>query len=66
MQPVEIRGNTRIVFAGSAHFGKKSFGHDLMRLERELKHRLEPRLELTLESLEDRNKREARTKRAEK
>ena len=40
-----------------------AFGHHLILIEKELKGELEPRLELILESLEDRNNREARTAR---
>lgn len=64
MQVLAVRGGTRVVFTAPVPPSGASFGHDLLVLEGELKRRVEPRLEVTLESVEDRNQREARTERA--
>lgn len=58
---VEITNATRLVLSVAEAASKQAFGHQLMRVERWMKARLEPQLELILESLEDRNKRIGRT-----
>jgi hypothetical protein len=58
-----IKHNTRVVLMRKSYSGSFIFGKHLMLLEKELKARLNPSLELVLESLEDKNNREKRTKR---
>jgi len=58
---IEIRHHTRLVVSVSGYQGETPIGSVLMTIENLLKKRLEPQLELILESLEDRNKRVGRT-----
>lgn len=60
---LQIKNGKRVVLAHSIASTHPAFGHCLMQLERRLKDRLEPHLELVLESLEDKNQRESRTHR---
>lgn len=59
---LEIRGQ-RLFFARNDFAKLSRSGADLMAIERELKKRIEPGLDVVLEGLEDKNRRESRTNR---
>jgi len=63
MEIIGTKSGGRVVLSGQGFGSDPIFGHHLMTIERELKKRVEPKIELILESLEDRNKRETRTHR---
>ncbi|MBI4405541.1 MAG: hypothetical protein HY537_15370 [Deltaproteobacteria bacterium] len=63
LEPTAVKNNSRIILVGHQYLNQPGFGHHLMLIEKELKRLLEPTLEIVLESREDTNKREARTKR---
>ena len=63
IEVLDVIGDARLVLAYGPATGQISFGETMMRLEGLVKRRLDPRIELQLESLEDRNRRAARTDR---
>jgi hypothetical protein len=63
---LEILHDCRIVLAATPETIKPAFAAQMMKLEGKVKAKLDPRLELQLESLEDRNRRAARTARTDK
>lgn len=63
---INVRHDVRLTIALDANASNPKYGMYLMQLERELKKRVDKRLELCLEGLEDKNNRESRTKREKK
>ncbi len=63
LEALAIKGDSRIIFARNDFSKLPRSGQDLLVIECELKRRLEPRLEIVLESLDDKNHREGRTHR---
>lgn len=63
---LEILNDCRLVLAATPETLKATFAPLMMRLERRVKALLDPRIELQLESLEDRNRRAQRTDRTDK
>lgn len=63
---LEILNDCRLVLAATPETLKPTFAPLMMRLERRVKELLDPRIELQLESLEDRNRRAQRTDRTDK
>lgn len=66
IEVLDILGGIRFVLALSPATADIHFGARMMRLESLIKKALDPRIELQLESVEDRNKRAARTDRSHK
>lgn len=58
-----IKNDYRVILVQQNEFNEARVGHDLLVLEKALQNKIEPRLEIVLESLEDKNHRETRTKR---
>ncbi|MBI3565978.1 MAG: hypothetical protein HY079_12330 [Elusimicrobia bacterium] len=63
---LEILNDCRIVLAATPETVKPDFAPKLLRLEGLVKAKLDPRIEVQLESLEDRNRRAERTARTDK
>ena len=63
VEVVEMIGETRVVLGHVPAASHANFAPAMMRLERLLKHALDPRIELHLESLDDKNRRAQRTHR---
>jgi hypothetical protein len=63
---LEVLHDCRIVLAATPETIKPEFAAQMMKLEGKVKTKLDPRMELQLESLEDRNRRAARTARTDK
>lgn len=63
---LEILSDCRIVLAATPETLKPGFAPLMLKLEGLVKSRLDPRIELQLESLEDRNRRAQRTERTDK
>jgi hypothetical protein len=59
----EIKNNTRLVLNYKQDKSKPDFGRNMIKLERWLRAKMQFEVELQLESIEDRNRREERTKR---
>lgn len=59
----EIKNNTRFVLSYKQAADKPDFGRHMIKMERWLRMKFGFEVELQLESLEDRNRREDRTKR---
>lgn len=60
---IGIQNETRVLLAPPKSEDSWLVGHKLMRIEKLMRSRLEPRIELLLENAEDRNRREERTSR---
>lgn len=66
VEVLEVLGGCRIVLAATPETIKPSFAPRMLKLEQAVKAKLDPRIEVQLESLEDRNRRAERTQRTEK
>lgn len=66
VEVLDILNDCRIVLAATPETIKPSFALQMIKLERAVKKAIDPRIELQLESLEDRNRRATRTQRTEK
>ncbi len=66
IEVVEVMGGVRVVLAHTTVTAQTAFGASMMRIEGLVKKALDARIELQLESLEDRNRRAQRTARTGK
>ena len=66
VEAIEMIGETRVVLAHVPAASAPHFAPAMMRLEKILKHALDPRIEIHLESLDDKNRRAQRTRRPDK
>lgn len=66
VEVLEVLGGCRIVLAANPETIKPTFAPQMLHLESRVKAKLDPRMEVQLESLEDRNRRAVRTQRTDK
>jgi hypothetical protein len=66
VEVLDLLGDCRIVIAYTPQTASSSFAKGMFALERALKAKIDPRIEVQLESLEDRNRRADRTQRSDR